>query len=385
MPEQTHRKTDVVSNKLTPTRPVAPARSSFGGEMTQTRRNFLGGVAAAGAAGLLPRRGWADEPALETTTVRFGKTPVICFAPQYVAEALLRADGFADVRYIDTTVPTTEQDLASGKFDFASHLTLDHVMAIDRGLPIAILTGMHAGCYELFAHGDIRGIADLKGKRIGAESVLLSVMAAYVGLDPKRDLNLVDDRAAQPLELFAEGKLDAYLAFPPEVQELHARKVGHVILRTTADRPWSQYFCCMLAANREYAARYPVATKRVIRAVMKADDLCASKPEVAARLVVEGGFTERYEYALQALTELFRVDIRSDAAIDFFNTIGRLRSILYRAEIGSSGWEADNGTKSEPTKLRMTVPRGYAFSSRLTSFKKRQSVPSAMIFCGLDL
>jgi ABC-type nitrate/sulfonate/bicarbonate transport system substrate-binding protein len=106
---------------------------------------------------------------------------------------------------------------------------------------------------------------------------------------------LVDDRADKPLELFAEGKLDAYLAFPPENQELHARKAGHVILRTAVDRPWSQYFCCMLAANREYVARYPVATKRVIRAVLKAADLCAGEPEVAARLIVEGGFTERYD------------------------------------------------------------------------------------------
>src|ERR1700730_17564369 len=59
----------------------------------------------------------------------------------------------------------------------------------------------------------------------------------------------------------------------------------------------------MLAANREYAARYPVATKRVIRAVLKAADLCAGEPEAAVRLIVEGGFTERYEYALQTLTE----------------------------------------------------------------------------------
>jgi NitT/TauT family transport system substrate-binding protein len=271
----------------------------------QTRRRFLTITAAAGAAGVLPpRRGWADEPALETTTVRFGKFPAICFAPQYICEALLRAEGFTDVRYVDnTTVPTAEEDLGSGKFDFESHLTLEHAIAIDRGLPITIVTGVHAGCYELFAHGGIRSIADLKGKRIGAESILLSLIAAYVGLDPKRDLNLVDDRSAQPLELFAEGKLDAYLAFPPENQELHARKAGHVILRTAVDRPWSQYFCCMLAANRDYAARYPVATKRVIRAVLKAADLCANKPEVAARLIVEGGFTERYDYALQTLTE----------------------------------------------------------------------------------
>ncbi len=272
---------------------------------TQTRRRFLTSATLAGAVGILtPRCGWAAEPALETTTVRLGKAPVICFAPQYICEALLRAEGFTDVRYVDTTVPTMEKDFGSGKFDFQSNLTMDHAMAIDRGLPITVVTGVHAGCYELFAHGDIRSIADLKGKRIGAESILLSLMAAYVGLDPKRDLNLVDNRAVKPLELFAEGKLDAYLAFPPEVQELHARKVGHVILRTAEDPPWSQYFCCMMAANREYATRYPVATKRVIRAVLKAADLCASKPEMAARQLVEGGFATRYEYAQQALTDV---------------------------------------------------------------------------------
>ena len=271
---------------------------------TQTRRSFLSMTALAGAAGLLsPRHGWAEEPRLETTTVRFGKAPVICIAPQYVCEALLRAEGFTDVRYVNTTVPTFNEDLGSNKFDFQANLSLDHTIAIDRGLPITILTGVHAGCYELFAQEGIRSIADLKGKRIGAESILLSLMAAYVGLDPKTDLNLVENRAAQPLELFADGKLDAYLAFPPENQELHARKVGHVILRTAVDRPWSQYFCCMLAANREYATRYPVATKRVIRAVLKAADLCANKPEVAARMIVEGGFTKRYDYALQTLTE----------------------------------------------------------------------------------
>jgi len=264
-------------------------------------------TALAGAAGVLPaRRARATEPALETTTVRLGRLPIICFAPQYVAEELLRAEGFTDVRYVDTTVRGQLEDLGHGKFDFQSNLSLSHAIAIDRGLPITVVTGVHVGCYELFAHGGIRGIADLKGKRVGqlGGADLIQMMAAYVGLDPKKDLTLVSDPAAKPMNLFAEGKLDAYLALPPEVQELHARKVGHVILRTTVDRPWSQYFCCMLAANREYAARYPVATKRVIRAVLKAADLCAGEPELAARLIVEGGFTERYDFALEALREI---------------------------------------------------------------------------------
>jgi NitT/TauT family transport system substrate-binding protein len=274
----------------------------------QTRRRFLATLSLTGAAGFLPAsipRAGAAERELETTSVRLAKIPVICFAPQYVCEALLRAEGFTDVRYVDTTAGTLCEDLGRGRFDFGSHLSLDHIGAIDVGVPITILTGVHAGCYELFAHGEIRGIADLKGKSvgIGGTPLLMDTLAAYVGLDPKADLTVVADPAAEPLELFAQGKLDAYLAFPPAPQELHARKVGHVILRTAVDRPWSQYFCCTLAGNREFVARHPVATKRVIRAFLKAADPCVSAPEQAARLIVDGGFTERYDYALQTLTE----------------------------------------------------------------------------------
>jgi len=150
--------------------------------------------------------------------------------------------GFTDVRYVDTTLRGQSEDLGDGKFDFQSNLSIAHVIGIDRELPITVVTGVHAGCYELFAHGGIRGIADLKGKKVGQLGgfELIQMMAAYVGLDPKKDLTLVNDPAVKPVDLFAEGKLDAYLALPPEVQELHARKVGQVVLRTAVDRPWSQ-------------------------------------------------------------------------------------------------------------------------------------------------
>jgi NitT/TauT family transport system substrate-binding protein len=115
--------------------------------MWQTRRRFLSMTALAGAAGILPpQRAWAAEPALETTTVRLGRVPVICFAPQYVCEALLRAEGFTDVRYLDATVGAELEGLGQGKFDFQSNLPLGHIIAIDRELPITVVTGVHAGC-----------------------------------------------------------------------------------------------------------------------------------------------------------------------------------------------------------------------------------------------
>jgi NitT/TauT family transport system substrate-binding protein len=273
--------------------------------MILNRRRLLGGMALAIPASVVPlRRAAAVEPPPETSTVRLSKHPTICFAPQYVCEELLRAEGFTDIHWVDIPNPSIWQELGIGQIDFASNLSLNHIIAIDKGAPITIVSGVHGGCYELFVHGAVRAITDLKGKRVGETEggVLVALMAAWVGLDPKKDLTPVTDSDA--MELFVAGKIDAHLAFPPEVQELRARNVGHVILRTAVDRPWSLYFCCALAANREFAARQPVATKRVIRAILKAADLCASAPEKAARLLVDGGFTARYDYALQAITEV---------------------------------------------------------------------------------
>ena len=76
----------------------------------QSRRRFVTNAAVAGAAGFgalgaVSRGGGgtslAAEPPPEISTIRFEKAPVTCIAPQYVAEELLHAEGFTDVRYVD--------------------------------------------------------------------------------------------------------------------------------------------------------------------------------------------------------------------------------------------------------------------------------------------
>jgi NitT/TauT family transport system substrate-binding protein len=100
------------------------------------------------------------------------------------------------------------------------------------------------------------------------------------------------------------GRVDAFLGFPPEPQDLRARRIGNVIVSSAVDRPWSQYFCCIVGGNPEYVRNHPVATKRALRAILKATDLCATDPAGVARQLVDGGFTPRYDYALQALREI---------------------------------------------------------------------------------
>ena len=106
------------------------------------------------------------------------------------------------------------------------------------------------------------------------------------------------------MRLLAEEKIDAFLGFPPQPQELRAKKVGHVVVNSMTDKPWSQYFCCVAYTNRQFVRKHPGATKRVLRAILKATDLCVREPERAARLLVDKGFTRNYDYALQTMKEM---------------------------------------------------------------------------------
>ena len=286
-------------------------------QIIPSRRDFLATLSAAGAAGVLGGRCvLADEGPPEVTTIRLRRDPSICVAPWYIAEDLLRAEGFSDIRYVPVQSGVAySQMIGRGELDFALGDAATQVARLDAGVPITALAGVHAGCFELFAHEPIRTVTELKGKRVGIDVLgsgkhrYVAIMAASVGLDPDKDIEWVEGAAVNPfglfpLELFAERKVDAFLGFPPEPQDLRARGIGRVILSMTTGRPWSQYFCCMMVGNREFVQTHPVATKRVIRAVLKANDICAAEPERAARRLVDAGFTAGYDYALQTLTEL---------------------------------------------------------------------------------
>ena len=72
------------------------------------------------------------------------------------------------------------------------------------------------------------------------------------------------------------------------------------------DRPWSQYFCCLLLASPTFVESYPVATKRVIRAVLKAADICIADPQRAVRLLKDRGYVlpEQEDDTLTAISEI---------------------------------------------------------------------------------
>jgi NitT/TauT family transport system substrate-binding protein len=276
-----------------------------------SRREFLAATSTLGAATFLglPRIATAEPPP-EVLKIRLVHTPAICLAPQYLAEELLRLEGFSEVEYVK--MPTTRgvSLLEAGRADMTMGSSPDVVAALDMGRGVLPLAGIHAGCYELFVNGRIAAIKDLKHKSVAitnddsTERLFVSSIVAYVGVNP-HDIRWINTPSAgEAMQCFVEGKADAFLAFAPQPQDLRIRKVGRVILDTTRDRPWSQYFCCMVSARREFAQQYPVATKRALRAFLKAVDICARDPEGVARYLVAKGYEPRYEIGLEVLKSL---------------------------------------------------------------------------------
>jgi NitT/TauT family transport system substrate-binding protein len=266
-------------------------------------------VGTAGLVGWHPRP-VAAEPPPETTTIRWLRSPAICVAPYYVAEELLHGEGFTEVRHIQTRVQLWTHAVLSGEVDIVVNFVGPLLVRLDAGDPLVILAGGHVGCFELFGTELVRAIRDLKGKTVSVpelgspQHVFLASIAAHVGLDPREDINWVIHPRAEAMQLLTEGTIDAFLGFPPEPQELRAKGIGHVVVNSAVDRPWSQYFWCMVYTRREFAQKYPVATKRALRAILKAADVCALEPERTAEFLVDKGYTQNYSYALQTMKEL---------------------------------------------------------------------------------
>jgi NitT/TauT family transport system substrate-binding protein len=275
------------------------------------RRKFVkSGAALAAMFGYDLRHAAADTPP-ETTKIRLLHAPNYCLAPQYIAEEFLRLEGFTEIEYVPETGNTFVGSVVTGHVDFTMDTVPELLPAMDAGLPLLALAGIHTGCYELFGNEHTHSIRDLKGKKvavlgIGAgDQVFIASMAAYVGLDPTKDIDWVDAHSfADSMRLFVERKVDAFLAFPPQPQELRAKRIGRVIVDTVEDRPWSQYFCCMVAGNRDFIQKNPVATKRALRAYLKAADICAQDPERVARYFVTKGIEPRYEMSLEVIKRL---------------------------------------------------------------------------------
>jgi NitT/TauT family transport system substrate-binding protein len=102
-----------------------------------------------GVAGLLglPRHA-AAEPPPEIRKIRLVRIPAICLAPEYIAEDMLRLEGFSEVEYVEVATVDPHEMILANRADFSVVSPPNLIPALDAGKPLVALAGLHGGCYE---------------------------------------------------------------------------------------------------------------------------------------------------------------------------------------------------------------------------------------------
>ncbi len=277
----------------------------------------------------------------------------------YLAGELLKAEGFTDVRYVQGDEKVDQAVwIARGETDFSMNYAPVHVASIDAGVPIKVLGGLHSGCLELIANDSVEGISDLKGKRVGMHDidapsrVLVALMAAYIGLDPNNDFEWVQEASRwkpSPKEssMHISSRRRRRSNCAPRKSATRSSTRPSTALGRSISAAW-------FLPLRTTSNRYPVATKRVLRAIVKGADLCASDPAWSAGQMVERGFVHSYEYALQTLSDT-RYDVWRDydpeASVRFYalrmQETGMIKSSPQEIIANGTDWRFVNELKRE--------------------------------------
>jgi NitT/TauT family transport system substrate-binding protein len=275
----------------------------------------------------------------------------------------LRAEGFTDVRYLkypDEIASWPPDDVLSGAADITISFAPKSLSYIDAEAPLVLLAGSHIGCIELVGNDRVGSIRDIKGKSVAitkfgsAEHVFISMFAGYVGIDPRRDINwVIHPTYPDHVRLFLEGKFDAFMTAPPASVELREKNIGHMLVNTTTDKPWSQYHCCFVVCTRDFTSKHPVATKRALRAYLKAAEVCSREPGQVARIIADKGLA-RYDYTLKMLQEIPYSSWREydpESAVRFYalrmHELGMVKNTPTKLIAQGTDWRFLNELKKE--------------------------------------
>jgi NitT/TauT family transport system substrate-binding protein len=166
------------------------------------RRRFLVAAPSCAITSLvgMPRLASAEPPP-ETTKIRLFEADGFgtCVAPQYIAQELLKLEGFTEVRYVKYPSETQFEQhelLAAGQIDISLTFPPHDITSIDTGAPVVILAGSHSGCIEVVGNSRVNSTPDLKGKTVvtsalgSDEHIFISLFVKYVGVSPQ-DINWV--------------------------------------------------------------------------------------------------------------------------------------------------------------------------------------------------
>ncbi|MDR0676270.1 MAG: ABC transporter substrate-binding protein [Elusimicrobiota bacterium] len=211
---------------------------------------------------------------------------------------IAKEKGFFEEQGIDVTLVSgdfevTKAGLQKGSFPIGTN-DIPIFMAINEGLDVKIIDGVHRGCIKLLVpkNSPIKTVKDLKGKKVGVDSfggsamIFTGVLLGEAGIDAKNGVEWIVYPLDQLEGAADRGEFDAYTSWDP-FATLSERK-GYRVLSDFANDPiFEGVYCCFLIASGKVLRKNPKLIKALDKAYQKAEDWISHNSAEAAKIIID--------------------------------------------------------------------------------------------------
>ncbi len=189
--------------------------------------------------------------------------------------------------------------LVAGDLDIASTGSISAIALMasgNKGFDVFATQDSYAKVEGLIARENIKSIADLKGKKVAAPfassaHVLVLDLLEHNGLDPDKDLTLINLKVNEMPAAMASGEIDACAAWTPHFNTLLNMPGNHLLADDTAFSLYKKYGLGpgpdIMVVRREYAEKYPNTCKAFVKGYFEAVDMLMKQPKECAELLVK--------------------------------------------------------------------------------------------------
>jgi NitT/TauT family transport system substrate-binding protein len=162
---------------------------------------------------------------------------------------------------------------------------------------VFLMNNIEYATAQLWVRDDIKSIADLKGKQISTTTgttahVFLDRALRSGGLDPAKDVNLVNQRMTEAVTSFVSGAVPAVALWVPFDSVIKHKMPGaRKLVDASAFFPQAAIMGGWAARNDWYDKNRPVVAK-LIAGWAEANDMITGKPDAAAEMLQKGHYKE---------------------------------------------------------------------------------------------
>jgi len=218
------------------------------------------------------------------TPVTVAHATWVGYGPLHIAKEL----GYFKELGLDVNLTIIEDEsqyaaaLASGNIDGLGNVIDREVIHFAKGTPETVVFAMDesTGGDGVVASGEIKSVADLKGKTVALDKSSTSYFFFLSILEKNNlkedEVNIEEMGASDAGAAFVAGKVDAAVTWEPWLTNAGQREGGHVLV-SSKDMPGT--IVDVFVMNADYVAKHPEVPGKMAKAWFKAIDWYKANPE----------------------------------------------------------------------------------------------------------